>query len=365
MLSNSSDNASEMEYHKEDINLGLTLAILSTVFIGASFIIKKKALIKINNQGSIRASAGGFSYLKEWMWWAGFISMGVGEIANFAAYAFAPASLVTPMGALSVLVSAILASRFLNEKLNLLGKLGCILCVLGSTVIVIHSPKEEEVESLELLVEKLKDSAFITYLVIVVVISLSIYYYFGPKFGHTYVSVYILLCSAVGSLTVMACKGLGIAIKESITGGVNELGNPATWLFLLAVVVCIMIQMNYLNKALDLFNTGIVTPVYYVFFTTMVIIASAILYREYECLGSNDILGNICGFCTVVIAIILLNGFKDFNITLSDIQASLRTKQKDELPVRTAGRKAYYHDEESQLPTTNQNTYGGNSSFKM
>lgn len=49
-------------------------------------------------------------------------TVGIGEVANFAAYAFAPASLVTPLGALSVLVAAIMASKFLNERLNLLGK---------------------------------------------------------------------------------------------------------------------------------------------------------------------------------------------------------------------------------------------------
>lgn len=48
--------------------------------------------------------------------------MGVGELANFGAYAFAPASLVTPLGALSVLVSAVLASKFLHETLNSNGK---------------------------------------------------------------------------------------------------------------------------------------------------------------------------------------------------------------------------------------------------
>lgn len=32
------------------------------------------------------------------------VSVGTGEAANFAAYAFAPATLVTPLGALSVLV---------------------------------------------------------------------------------------------------------------------------------------------------------------------------------------------------------------------------------------------------------------------
>ena len=75
--------------------------------------------------------------------------MTVGEFANFAAYAFAPATLVTPLGALSVLVSAILASKVLKEKLNLLGKVGCLLCVLGSTVMVIHSPKEQEVANID------------------------------------------------------------------------------------------------------------------------------------------------------------------------------------------------------------------------
>jgi len=38
--------------------------------------------------------------------------VGAGEAANFAAYAFAPATLVTPLGALSVLV------RFVNLCAN-------------------------------------------------------------------------------------------------------------------------------------------------------------------------------------------------------------------------------------------------------
>lgn len=45
--------------------------------------------------------------------------------------------------------SAILSSRVLKERLNLLGKVGCLLCVLGSTVMVIHSPKEQEVADID------------------------------------------------------------------------------------------------------------------------------------------------------------------------------------------------------------------------
>jgi hypothetical protein len=38
--------------------------------------------------------------------------------------------------------------RFLDEKLNTLGKIGCLLTVSGSIIIIIHAPKESEVNSL-------------------------------------------------------------------------------------------------------------------------------------------------------------------------------------------------------------------------
>ena len=53
---------------------------------------------------STASGVGGYSYLIEPLWWTGMISMIVGEMANFAAYAFAPAIVVTPLGALSIIV---------------------------------------------------------------------------------------------------------------------------------------------------------------------------------------------------------------------------------------------------------------------
>lgn len=316
------------QYTASQFYIGLGLAISSSVFIGSSFIIKKIALIRLSRNGSLRAGAGGFGYLKEWIWWTGLITMGIGEAANFAAYAFAPASLVTPLGALSVLVAAVLASKFLNERLNLLGKLGCFLCILGSTVIVIHSPKEEEIENLEVLLEKLKEPTFIIYVLLVLTTTVEIMVYIGPHYGHKNVAVYIILCSSIGSLTVMSCKGLGLAIREILTGNQNELTNWLTWVMLVLVVTFITIQMMYLNKSLDLFNTGIVTPVYYVMFTTLVIIASTILFKEWNHLSDKDILGNLCGFLEIIIGIILLNTFKDMDVSLNDVRGVWRPKRE-------------------------------------
>ncbi|GMF61235.1 unnamed protein product [[Candida] boidinii] len=87
----------------EDKYIGLALAISSSLAIGTSFVITKKGLMKgTNEQGE------GYGYLKNATWWCGTLTMVVGEVANFAAYTFAPPILVTPLGALSVIIGALL-----------------------------------------------------------------------------------------------------------------------------------------------------------------------------------------------------------------------------------------------------------------
>lgn len=53
--------------------------------------------------------------------------------------------------------SAILSSYLLGERLNLLGKLGCMLSLVGSTMMVIHAPEDEEVTTLDEMLSKLKE----------------------------------------------------------------------------------------------------------------------------------------------------------------------------------------------------------------
>ena len=146
-------------------------------------------------------------------------------------------------------------------------------------------------------------------------------FYYGPRYGNTNIMVYTAICSLIGSLSVMGCKGLGIVIKQTLHGD-SQLTNPVAWGLIFAVLACVLTQMNYLNKALDIFNTSLVTPIYYVMFTTLTIIASAILFREWEVLDSKDTIGAICGFLTIVFGVFLLHAFKDVHLTLKDILKS-------------------------------------------
>ncbi|XP_045495152.1 magnesium transporter NIPA2 [Colias croceus] len=289
--------------------IGLTLAISSSIFIGSSFVIKKIALKRITAKGNLRASAGGFSYLKQWMWWLGLATMGLGEAANLLAYAFVPASLVTPLGALSILVTAILSSKFLDEKLHFVGKIGCILCVIGSVILILHAPKSDVITNFSDIVARLSDSIFIFYVCTVFVLVVIVKTFFVPNYGKTNITIYLIICSAIGSLTVVFCKAVALGIKE----GVNIYDTSIyTFCVLLVMAVCgIMVQLNYLNKSLDIFSTTIVTPVYYVMFTTLVILASSILFKEWQSMANSDVIGCVFGFLMLIIAVFTLNMFKD------------------------------------------------------
>lgn len=50
-----------------------------------------------------QAQRGSKPYYTSLVWWCGVLLMGIGELGNFAAYGFAPASLIAPLGCVSVI----------------------------------------------------------------------------------------------------------------------------------------------------------------------------------------------------------------------------------------------------------------------
>ena len=50
---------------------------------------------------------------------------------------------------LVVWCSAVLAHFILKERLHKLGMLGCVMCIVGSVIIVIHAPQEHPITSVQ------------------------------------------------------------------------------------------------------------------------------------------------------------------------------------------------------------------------
>ncbi|KAE8727241.1 putative magnesium transporter NIPA2 [Hibiscus syriacus] len=145
MLFDTAKNCSWKE-HAVSLNGGELLTHVSLLLAhhGLSPYIRiQDADPNVNNiraQRELQNKSWGNSYLLEPLWWAGMITMVVGDIANFAGYAFALAILVPPL-------VRHLHMSFCGKDYIFLGFL-VVFCVLGSTTIVLHAPLERQIESI-------------------------------------------------------------------------------------------------------------------------------------------------------------------------------------------------------------------------
>ncbi|KAF3653871.1 putative magnesium transporter NIPA6 [Capsicum annuum] len=293
---------------------GLVLAIVSSLFIGTSFILKKKGLKRAAAAGT-PAGVGGYTYLREPLWWAGMITMIVGEVSNFVAYIYAPAVLVTPLGALSIIIrirgncytcTSGAYANFCTRNLDFGNSTRSGLLVFFPVYLAVDyhvSPRAELITNFSSL---LSSAAFVIYVAATISIVVALMLHFEPRYGQTNVLVYLGICSLMGALTVVSIKAIGIAIKLTLEG-ISQIAYPQTWFFLAVAVICVVMQLNYLNKALDTFNAAIVSPVYYVMFTTLTIIASAIMFKDWAGQNASSIVSEMCGFITVLSGTIVLH----------------------------------------------------------
>ncbi|KAF9490678.1 DUF803-domain-containing protein, partial [Pleurotus eryngii] len=279
--------------------VGIILAIVSGILIGSSFVLKKKGLVQ-SQKGQVAGE--GVAYLKSAMWWTGMTMMILGEICNFAAYAFVEAIVVTPLGALSVVICAILSSFFLNEKLSFFGWLGCILCILGSVVIALNGPREATVGQIREFMKLFIAPGFLAYISVIFAASLVLIFYFAPKYGRKSMLWYIMICSMIGGISVSVTTGLGAAIVQTAMGD-NQFNFWFMYFLAGFVIATLLTEVYYLNVALALFNT--VTPTYYVIFTFFSMVTTVVLYRGLHA-GASQIITIVMGFLVICVGITIL-----------------------------------------------------------
>ncbi|KAI8847189.1 magnesium transporter NIPA-domain-containing protein [Chytridium lagenaria] len=296
--------------------VGIFLALASGFFIGSSFIFKKRGLL--DSQAKHGEIGAGHSYLSSPLWWTGMILMALGEVANFGAYAFVPAILVTPLGALSVVISAILSSIFLKERLNFSGKVGCAQCLLGATLIVIHAPESNVTETIPDFMSYVLTPGFL------------IYTFVCGAYGDKNPLVYISICSTVGSFLVLSIQGFGSCVVYSSRHwrDDNQFLYWQMYLLFAFIIFTVVAQIHFLNKALNLFSTAIVTPVYYVFFTTMTLISSAILFRGFSVPSITSGLSLIFGFLVIVGGVVVLFQYQTKSAKAQELKEKKRKYHK-------------------------------------
>ncbi|KAI9350934.1 magnesium transporter NIPA-domain-containing protein [Obelidium mucronatum] len=278
--------------------VGITLALLSGTFIGASVVFTKKALLDMKAKGHDIAQ-GSHEYLRSPIWWVGMTLTALGEVANFGAYAFVPAILVTPLGAISVVISAVLSAIFLNEKLNFSGMVGCAQCLIGAVIIVLHAPSQSSTNtipeffhwvlqpgatfrSFNVLCQLILTAVFIVYSIFIAGILGYLVIYVQPRYAQRSPLVYISISSLGGSYLVLSTQGFGTSLVYSIRNWGTD------------------------NQFLQWPIAAIVTPIYYVFFTTATMMSTAFLFQGFPVGSSVNGVSILFGFLTIVGGVALL-----------------------------------------------------------
>ncbi|KAI8888111.1 DUF803-domain-containing protein [Backusella circina FSU 941] len=207
-----------------------------------------------------QTKTGETDYLKSKLWWLGISLMILGEVGNFVAYGFAPASTIAPLGTTTLVSNVILAPLMLKEVFRKRDLFGVLLL----------SP--------ELIMEALTQTQSIIYFILtgVAIVALTI---LSPLYGAYSIMIDLGLVAIYGGYTVLSTKSVASLLSLTFF---KMFAYPVSYLLIFVLVVTAVLQIKYLNKALQRFDSTEVIPTQFVLFTVSAIIGSAVLYHDFD-----------------------------------------------------------------------------------
>lgn len=231
------------------------------------------------------------SYLKSPIWWVGIAMMTVGEIGNFLAYGFAPASIVAPLGVVALVSNCLIAPLLLREKFRWRDALGVLIASGGAVVVVLSASSSNPKLTPEAIWALVTTWEFETYLGVTLFMIIALVV-LSNKFGEKTILIDLGLVALLGGYTALSTKGVASLLTYSIWRVVTF---PITYLLLAVLISTAVMQIKYVNRALQRFNSTMVIPTQFVLFTISVILGSAVLYRDFEREQTDDAIKFVAG----------------------------------------------------------------------
>ncbi|KAJ5145817.1 Magnesium transporter NIPA [Penicillium bovifimosum] len=218
------------------------------------------------------------SYLKSPYWWVGIVLMVVGEMGNFMAYGFAPASIVSPLGVVALISNCIIAPCLLKEKFRKRDFWGVLVAIAGAVVVVLSAPSSEEQLGPHEIWVNITRWEFELYLGLTTSLIIGLIWA-SHRYGARSILIDVGLVALFGGYTALSTKGVSTLLSGTLW---HIITFPITYLLVFVLVFSALMQIRYINRALQRFDSTQVIPTQFVLFTLAVIVGSAILYRDFE-----------------------------------------------------------------------------------
>ncbi|KAG9947413.1 DUF803-domain-containing protein, partial [Aureobasidium melanogenum] len=284
--------------------------------------------------GKRSSASGPKSYLKSPIWWLGIALMTLGEAGNFLAYGFAPASVVSPLGVVALVSNCLIAPLLLHEQFRIRDGFGVIVAIGGCVTVVLSASGNNPKLGPDKIWELISTWEFKTYFGITVFLML-VLMSVSSRYGHKSVLIDLGLVGLFGGYTALSTKGVASLLSNTIWRAITF---PITYLLVAVLVSTAVLQIKYLNRALQHFDSTQVIPVQFVLFTLSVIIGSAILYRDFERTTTDDAVKFFAGCALTFSGVWLITSGRG------------KSRQQDEEEGSEDGEAIDLVDEEHQQP---------------
>ncbi|KAG1810693.1 magnesium transporter NIPA-domain-containing protein, partial [Suillus subaureus] len=214
--------------------------------------------------------------------WIHFNEHSVGETGNFISYAFAPASVVAPLGTFALIANCFFAPLILKERFRVHDLAGILCAMIRAITVVLSTPSYDEGPpplAPDALIAAMSQRSFVVFTIIYLVGAMVLAGLGESGFGRRIVVVDVGLCAIFGGFTVLATKAISTLLME-------EWGKIfAEWItypILAVLIITGILQIWFLNRALKRFDSKIVIPTQFVLFTLSAVIGSAVLYKDFQ-----------------------------------------------------------------------------------
>ncbi|KAL6244515.1 hypothetical protein RBB50_008757 [Rhinocladiella similis] len=312
------------------------------------------------------------SYLKSPVWWLGLVLMIVGEIGNFLAYGFAPASIVSPLGVVALISNCLIAPLMLKERFRKRDFFGVLVAIAGAVVVVLSARSSEEKFGPGGLWKTAKRWEFLVYVIITILLIVALMYA-EPRYGRRTILVDLGLVGLFGGYTALSTKGVSSLLSTSLW---KTFAYPIFYVLVVILVLSALMQIRYLNRALQNYDSTQVIPTQFVLFTLSVIIGSAVLYRDFEHTTTQQAIKFIIGCLLTFFGVYLITSRReaydsseeqlqdddetiqliDEEAEVSDERTPLNRDRKQSIPHSTDERRSILNrvDETDDEPSTPQ-----------
>lgn len=311
--------------------IGFAIAVVFSFLASVGINLQKKAL----KQNELMAEPKPAYRLPLWM--LGFILCVVGSVLDFVAFGLAPQSLLAPLAALTLVWNMMLAPCFNKEKLSRKDIVSTLIIFVGATIAVVFASHTSPSYNLEMLMQLYRDPLTIVYFCVVF---LTVVAHFAAikvvdnlclmSKRHRIIQVgtpamwstirlvgYAGLAGTLGGQSVLFAKSTAELLKGVFNGDASCFVHYQTYLIALALAVCLVLQIKYLNGGLVHYDALSMVPVYQAYWVISGVLGGVIYFQEIRTFSVLQAVMFVLGIGISIFGVVLLSRRKHAPSTVS------------------------------------------------